>query len=37
LALAEDKRLFAALGAYQVTKDINDLKETLRLINPSEQ
>lgn len=37
LALVEDSRLYAAWGAYQVTNDLNDLKETLRLITPTEQ
>jgi len=37
LALVEDSRLYAAWGAYQVTKDVYDLKETLRLITPTEQ
>ena len=37
LALAEDARLFAALGAYARTKDMADLLDTLRLLAPSEQ
>lgn len=37
LALVEDSRLYAAWSAYQVTKDLKDLKETLRLITPVEQ
>ncbi|GAB5035197.1 deoxyuridine 5-triphosphate nucleotidohydrolase [Nannochloropsis oceanica] len=37
LALVEDSRLYAAWSAYQVTKDLKDLKETLRLITPAEQ
>ncbi|TFJ80463.1 hypothetical protein NSK_008204 [Nannochloropsis salina CCMP1776] len=37
LALAGDTRMYAAWGAYQCNKDMSDLKETLRLITPSEQ
>lgn len=37
LALAEDARLYAALGAYNSNKDLADLLDTLKLLAPSEQ